>query len=833
MGKKSIFLSLLLIVVLVGIGVGGYMLWPAINGAITKNKYYTSEQVQEAYDKGYDDGINNETELNAQIEYYKSLTDEYYSQIVGYQSQVENYKQNAVNLQNNIDSLTALKNEHEKTIETLESANAEQQETIKSLNSNIATLTEQVSSLEQQKTTNLQKIEQLNGQIRELSTQISNLEKSGENKDTQINLLKSQKTELEGQVANLNATVTNLNGQISSLNSQVSNLQSNVQQLESTNALNLQTINSLNAQILTLNTQISELTLQLQNNGSTVTGLNKKIEELEKSIQYYEEYVKTLQSGEKAIVTFGFDGSVINVQVVAKGSKVSIVDPESTDYVIFNYWTVGGEKITLNEYTVNDSVTIVANVTYKYDVKFMVDNGEHNKQIVEKDHFATVPSNPSKDGCEFDGWTVNGVDVVDVSSYKITGTTTFVAKFTKLHTVTFMFESETKSTQKVRNGEYASNVSVESTDYKVFNGWTVNGGKVDVSSYKITADTTFIADITYKFDVKFMVDDSQHDKQIIQKDHFATVPLNPAKDGFEFDGWTINGNDIIDVSKYKITAETTFVAKFTKLHAVTLFSNDSDYQVEYVRHGSDLSQFTLEPTELYTKFWGWSLDGANVLSSDYIVEDDITVYGMFCSVLTGCWTVTVNRTLSDSCVPLVINLTIFESGIVSVSRDDLGPLKSYIVLTYNEDYYSIIISDGVWFAEKIYIKFLSGEFYCSDVSNNFKSVDPLLNDSYIYKLNHVDSELPSHSYLAPFEHKVHYTVSDSYRVDYTFTCKNLRLKLSDPNGYAFDLNNVPYVIIGDKIIYSNWLYEGYANSYDFAISDTFVMIDNVYYYFDS
>ncbi len=248
--------------------------------------------------------------------------------------------------------------------------------------------------------------------------------------------------------------------------------------------------------------------------------------------------------------------------------------------MIFNYWTVGGDKITLSDYTINDSVTIVANVTYKFDVKFMVDDQQSEKQIVEKDHFATFPTTtPSKPGYEFDGWTINGVDIVEVTSYKITGNTTFIAKFTKLHNVVFLYESETKSTQSVRNGEYAQNVSVESTEYKVFNGWTVEGIKVQVDSYKITCDVTFVASITYYYDVTFMSENNSILNVIVKQNDYANftgdIPVYSVEH-YDFVGWTINGNDIVDLTSYKITANTTFIAKFD-FHQCIVYVYDKPY----------------------------------------------------------------------------------------------------------------------------------------------------------------------------------------------------------------------------------------------------------------
>ena len=52
---------------------------------------------------------------------------------------------------------------------------------------------------------------------------------------------------------------------------------------------------------------------------------------------------------------------------------------------------------------------------------------------------------------------------------------------------------------------------------------------VNVDEYRITADTAFVADITYKYDVKFMADGKVHNSQIVEKHAKPTVPSNPTK----------------------------------------------------------------------------------------------------------------------------------------------------------------------------------------------------------------------------------------------------------------------------------------------------------------
>ena len=566
MRLKATLISLFSILVVGLTAILIYCFWPAIKGTVDNSKYYTQEELQNSYDKGYNDGCKSETELTGQVKYYKGLVDEYYIQV------------NTLN-----DEITML-TKNNKDYET------------------------QVNNLTTQKAS--------------LQTQVENLTTIKNNNDTTISELNSQITSLQTQVTNLTNSGADKSEQITILNNQISTLQNTVSQLQTTNDMNVDTITSLNTQIASLNEQIINMNLSTQDSQNQIRTLNNKINELQKSITYYESYIANLESGEQVVATFEYDGSVYNIQIVNKGSNLSVTTPTSTDYKIFNGWTVNGSAIDLSTYTITTNTKIVADVTYKYDVVFKVGDNTHDSQIVTSDTSATLPTAPKQDGYVFDGWSIDGKNIVSVATNNITSNTTYIAMFTKLHTVTFVYEEETKSTQTIRNGNYATNVIVDSTDYKVFNGWKLNGVITDISSYKITADTQFIADITYKYDVKFMVDDNTIDSQIVEKNNYPTLPTNPTKDGYEFDGWSIDGVNVAnDILTKNVTANTTYYAVFTKLHTVTFTYEDATKSTQTIRNGSLAIAPTIESTT-YKVFNGWKVNDTIVDVETYKITAD-------------------------------------------------------------------------------------------------------------------------------------------------------------------------------------------------------------------
>ena len=494
------------------------------------------------------------------------------------------------------------KNEYEQLINSYRDTITNQTDQISQLNSQVVTLTNNNKDYANQ-------IRNLESQKSNLQSQVDNLTTIKTNNEITIASLQSQVATLQNEVETLTNSGEDKDELITQKNNQIASLQTTVSQLQRTNELNVETITNLNNQIASLNNQISDMSLQIQNNSANVTSLNNKIAELEKSVAYYEQYIANLENETQVVVTFEFNGSVYNIQIVNKNSTVSVVDPTSTDYVVFNYWTVDGQQIDLLTYQFATNTKVVADVTYKYDVKFIVDDSVYNSQIVIKNDYATIPTNPTKNGYEFDGWSINGVDVVNPNTTAITQNTTYVAKFTKLHTVTFMYEDTVYSTQTIRNNEYSSNVVVDNTTYKIFNGWKLNGVIVDLSNTKIVADTTFVADITYKYDVKFMVDDSVYNSQIVIKNGYATIPTNPAKPGHEFAGWSFNGIDVVDIETLPVTSNINYTAIFTK----SIVSLTAQNYLNYVYKIGE-NNITNIVFDYYTSNNEYIVDGVNVIN---------------------------------------------------------------------------------------------------------------------------------------------------------------------------------------------------------------------------
>ena len=584
---------------------------------------YTKEDLNNSYEDGYNTALMDKAEYEALISGYRDTITTQTDQISKLNSQIT----------------------------TLNNSNKDYKNQIQSLNNTITTNEETISNLQSLIDTN-------DITIAELETEIAN-------KKSDINVLEKEITALQSANGNMTAEIQNKQNQVASLNNQVNSLQNLVNQLNATNETNLATINTLNNQIQSLNTQISDLKLQINSNDTNVADLNNQITDLQKSIAYYEQYIANLETDTQVVATFEFDGAVYNVQILNKGAYASVVAPTSTDYIVFNGWTVNNEIVDLNTYAINENTKFVADVTYNHDVKFNVDNVAVESQIVEKDTCAVMPTNPIKTGYSFDGWTVDGVNLVDVSTYKITANTTFTAVFTKMYNVTFIYEDTTISTQSIKNGAYAENVTVENSTYKVFNGWLVNGTTVDIATYKISADTVFVADITYKYDVIFTVDGEVYNSQIVTANNYALNPEMPVKEDYDFIGWSIDGVNVIDISTNVVKSNLTYVALFEKSSG-GLFNSNTGEKIMTWKEMIDGNYLSVSDT-------GALSAGTNVksLSGDLEISEDVKYFSS--SVFRDCTGI--------SSVVIPDNITSLPSyafhGCSNLKNINLDNIKSY------------------------------------------------------------------------------------------------------------------------------------------------------------
>ena len=173
----------------------------------------------------------------------------------------------------------------------------------------------------------------------------------------------------------------------------------------------------------------------------------------------------------------------------------------------FKAWSVGGvEKAAGDTITVNANTTVFAvwetiPVTY-YTVTFDSNGGSAvTAQSIEAGQKATKPADPTKDGYDFKGWTLNG-SAYDFNT-AVNGNITLVAIWEQqqvvptTYTVSFAANGGTGTMADVTgiSGEYTlPENGFTAPDGKQFKAWSVGGVEKAVGDkITVTADTTVTA----------------------------------------------------------------------------------------------------------------------------------------------------------------------------------------------------------------------------------------------------------------------------------------------------------------------------------------------------
>lgn len=278
-------------------------------------------------------------------------------------------------------------------------------------------------------------------------------------------------------------------------------------------AVSKDNINELNEKVYNLQAYVAECEALIDKMKAENYQLKNQITHLEtintnlmQSINAYIQLISSMSIiEERFVVTFMFDDTVYSILLVPDGEKVQIENPKSTEYTIFLGWSLSldGELVDLNEIEITADTVIYAKIIRKYDVNFILDYEVYEHHIVEKGDTITARTPASTSKRVFKGWSLDGVNVINVTNYKITEHRTFFAVVETRHEVRFTYTKHNPylmtynlSTQYIGKSDRINVPTPPVFSGYEFNGWLVNGVTrvSDPAAYDLKGDTVFTAD---------------------------------------------------------------------------------------------------------------------------------------------------------------------------------------------------------------------------------------------------------------------------------------------------------------------------------------------------
>lgn len=189
------------------------------------------------------------------------------------------------------------------------------------------------------------------------------------------------------------------------------------------------------------------------------------------------------------------------------------------------------------------------------------------------------PADPVKEHYDFKGWK-DADGVLLTEKYTYTKDTVFTAVFEPVMlTVTFVAGEETVATVSVPYGQTVVKPSLP----EGFKAWDFDFSAPITESITVKAVAEDPTEPSETFTVQFVVDG-----QVIATyaSNAVTVPADPVKEGFAFQGWAIGDSVIADPSKHVYTQDTVLVALFKAVevveHTVTFVTAEGETEIAVV-----------------------------------------------------------------------------------------------------------------------------------------------------------------------------------------------------------------------------------------------------------
>lgn len=233
----------------------------------------------------------------------------------------------------------------------------------------------------------------------------------------------------------------------------------------------------------------------IKRNNETIKELRAQITKLENSIEEYKALVNSLKASYEVTATFIFDNQVFKVKVVKRGECVGAIEnPTSSSSAEFKGWQVNGVDVDPETYVLEDNTIFIANTTARHRVDYFANGEIFTTQYVTNNQKPGSVDEPTLFGHKFLGWSLDGVNVVETTTYPITANTTFYAVFEEIKcTITFMVDDTVFNQQVVKYGEGITTPSKPTKTNYNFIGWSTDKTNMAQISPAYLEDTTYFA----------------------------------------------------------------------------------------------------------------------------------------------------------------------------------------------------------------------------------------------------------------------------------------------------------------------------------------------------
>ena len=243
----------------------------------------------------------------------------------------------------------------------------------------------------------------------------------------------------------------------------------------------------------------------------------------------------------------------------------------------------------------------------KYTITFVdYDGSVLSTEDVEENAEVTMPSNPTREGYTFAGWSPEVVTV--------TGDATYTATYTiNSYTITYIVDGEVYKTETYEYGASVTPVDAPDKEGFIFSGWSDIPSTMPAGDVKVEGFFTAVTEYTITF-VDY--DNSVISTMQLKSGEEVTTPSDPTREGYTFAGWS---PEIVTV-----TGDATYTATYTiNSYTITYIVDGEVYKTETYEYGASVTPVDAPEKEGFI-FSGWSDIPTSMPASDVTVEGTFT-----------------------------------------------------------------------------------------------------------------------------------------------------------------------------------------------------------------
>ena len=212
-----------------------------------------------------------------------------------------------------------------------------------------------------------------------------------------------------------------------------------------------------------------------------------------------------------------------------------------------------------------------------YVIEYTVDNETYKTDYELENHKIHKPDDPTKDGYNFDGWYLDTEynTKFDFENSKATENTILYAKFTKIQYGDVNSDGKINSKDAIYIKRYLAGWEMPE-DTNIRNADVNVDGKVTEADFALLIK--YVAGwyqekklptepLGKSYTIEYMVDDETYKTDYELEGYNFTKPIDPTKDGYNFDGWYLDNEykTKFDFENTKATENIVLYAKFTKI----------------------------------------------------------------------------------------------------------------------------------------------------------------------------------------------------------------------------------------------------------------------------